>query len=171
MSLLNTWPVPIKEDLEGLEHFKASSAKDDAEPAGRESPFFGVLRSKGFCWLAPTAWKEGGDEWRHDTAMYWSHAGKHFGIQVAGKWWATRDKSQIKEYFKHDPDEYERIINESFVSEQWGDRRQEIVFIGANVDQEKITKALDNCLVGEKGMELYAEQLTNSQIRQQYEIY
>jgi G3E family GTPase len=160
MSLLNTWPVPIKEDLEGLEHFEPASAKDDAEPAGRESPFFGVLRSKGFCWLAPTMWKaEGGDEWRHDTAMYWSHAGKHFGVTAAGKWWATLDPAKMKEYFKNDPKEYERIRNEDFVSEKWGDRRQEIVFIGANIDEEKITKALDNCLLGVKGMEHYTDQL------------
>jgi G3E family GTPase len=160
MSLLNTWPVPIKEDLEGLEHFEPASAKDDSEPAGRESPFFGVLRSKGFCWLAPTTWKaEGGDQWRHDTAMYWSHAGKHFGVTTAGKWWATLAPSKMKDYFKNDPKEYERIRNEDFVSEKWGDRRQEIVFIGANIDEEKITKALDNCLLGDKGMERYTEQL------------
>jgi G3E family GTPase len=160
MSLINTWPVPIKEDLEGLEHFLPSSAKDDAEPAGRESPFFGVLRSKGFCWLSPTSWDDQqGDRWRHDTAMYWSHAGKHFGILTAGKWWATLDQAKMKEYFKNDPKEFERILKDDFVTEKWGDRRQEIVFIGVNIDEERITKALDDCLLGDVGMKRYTELL------------
>lgn len=159
MGLLNTWPVPIKEDLEGLEHFSPTTV--DSEDIGRDSPFFGVLRSKGFCWLAPTSWSQNGDAWRHDTAMYWSHAGKHFGITTAGKWWATLDRSKMKEFFRDDPKEFERIRTEDFVSEQWGDRRQEIVFIGANINEEEITKALDDCLLGEVGMRRYSEQLTN----------
>jgi len=163
MDILNTWPVPIKEDLEGLEQFRPASDSDGSKPAGRESPFFGVLRSKGFCWLAPTVWNsnQGGDQWRHDTAMYWSHAGKHFGITTAGKWWAALDESKMKGYFQNDVKQYERILKEDFVSEQWGDRRQEIVFIGVNIDEEKITKALDDCLIGDKGMERYSQQLNN----------
>ena len=160
MQTLHTWPVPIKESLEGLEHFKPDSAKDDSEPAGCDSPFFGVLRSKGFCWLAPMeleTFEEG--QWRHETVMYWSHAGKHFGITSAGKWWATRSKSELKEYFKHDHKEYERIIKQDFVTEQWGDRRQELVFIGANIDEERITKALDDCLLDDRGMEIYSSQV------------
>jgi len=163
MSLLNTWPVPIKEDLGGLEHFAPKNNNGEVEEdIGRESPFFGVLRSKGFCWMAPTKWgKAEGDPWRHDTAMYWSHAGKHFGISVAGKWWATLEAKQMKEFFENggDQKEYERIQSEDFVSEKWGDRRQELVFIGVNIDQEKITNALDDCLLGDRGMERYSEQV------------
>ena len=162
MGLLNTWPIPIKEDLEGLEHFSSEAAKDDEEDVGRESPFFGVLRSKGFCWLEPTAWDpEEGDVWRHDTAFYWSHAGKHFGITTAGKWWDTLEEAKMKKYFREDPEEYERIRSEDFVTEQWGDRRQEIVFIGANIDEERIKAALDDCLLGDKGMEVYSQRLNN----------
>lgn len=166
MGLLNTWPVPIKDDLGGLlANFDDNNEEDEEEDIGRASPFFGVLRSKGFCWMAPTKWKpepEGGDPWRHDTAMYWSHAGKHFGISIAGKWWATLSESQMEKFFENgsgDTAEFDRIKREDFVSEEWGDRRQELVFIGVGLDQEKITEALDACLLGDRGMERYREQV------------
>jgi G3E family GTPase len=120
------------------------------------------LRSKGFCWLAPTKWSgPGADVWRHDTAMYWSHAGKHFGISAAGKWWGTISKEQMKQYFKDDPAEYARILSEDFVSEEFGDRRQELVFIGVGINEKEITEALDSCLLGKKGMERYRQELNN----------
>ena len=40
--------------------------------------------------------------------MYWSHAGKHFGISVAGKWWANLAPDEMKRFF--------RTIMESFLS-------------------------------------------------------
>lgn len=61
----------------------------------------GVLRSKGFCWMSPTNWSNtpGNDVRRHDTAMYWSYAGKHFGISSAGKWWGSLGtKERMKPY-------------------------------------------------------------------------
>ena len=173
MSLLNTWPVPIKENLNDLLQYEQDGIGEDAADKGndtRESPFSGVLRSKGFCWLAPTKWSNngnqpggnGGDQWRHDTAMYWSHAGRHFGISTAGKWWATLPNEQMKEYFEDDTNEYDRIMEEDFQKDsKWGDRRQEIVFIGININEAEITKALDNCLIGPVGMEKYSQQLSN----------
>jgi hypothetical protein len=93
--------------------------------------------------------------------MYWSHAGKHFGISTAGKWWGTLNKEQMKLYFASNQKEYDRIIREDFVSEEFGDRRQEIVFIGANISEEDITKALDDCLCTDEEMDSYRQQLRN----------
>ena len=39
----------------------------------------------------------------------------------------------------------------------WGDRRQEIVVIGQNIDREAITKKFDDCLLTDKEMELGPE--------------
>ena len=61
----------------------------------------GVLRSKGFCWMSPTNWSNtpGNDVRRRDAAMYWSHAGKNFGISSAGKWWGSLGtKERMKPY-------------------------------------------------------------------------
>ena len=93
--------------------------------------------------------------------MYWSHAGKHFSISSAGKWWATIPKPEIKKLFAENMDEYERILRDDFVSEEFGDRRQEIVFIGTGINEEKITKALNDCLLIDSEMMTYRQRLQN----------
>jgi len=161
--ILNTWPVPIKNTLDVGEI--QAAVKDGAQMGDdkvQQSPFVGVLRSKGFCWIAPDRWMGPAmDAWRHDTAMYWSHAGKHFGINTAGKWWGSITKEQMKAYFANNLPEYDRIMREDWVSDEWGDRRQEIVFIGVNLDEDAIRAALDECICTEKEMELYSQQLRN----------
>ena len=142
--VLMKWPVPVMEELNLGEMKELLEVSDDLDA---KSPFVGVLRSKGFAWVAPSV-LEGpfNDLERHDTVMYWSHAGKHFGLKEAGSWWASMGKEAMKQVFEDNLDEYERIIREDFVSGEWGDRRQEIVFIGANIDEKEITEALDRCL-------------------------
>jgi G3E family GTPase len=164
MALLNKWPVPIKDtlDIELLKDAQNDGYQINEElVSGKTSPFIGVLRSKGFCWFAPTKWTGSrNDVWRHDTAMYWSHAGRHFGITSAGKWWGTIPREQMARYFT-DQDEYERILTEDFVTEEFGDRRQELVFIGTNLDEDYITKALDECLCTDAEMNNYRQKLRN----------
>jgi G3E family GTPase len=96
----------------------------------------GVLRSKGFFWLAT----------RMDTAMLWSQAGVKANIKRSGKWWATVPREQ----WPTDP----RARN--YVAQRWeepfGDRRQELVFIGIDIDKAAITAALDACLLSDDEM-------------------
>lgn len=161
LALLNRWPIPIKDSLDfGL---VMGLGEDDIDDAVENKAFVGVMRSKGFCWMAPTNWSNsaGNDVWRHDTAMYWSHAGKHFGITSAGKWWGCLTKEQIKPYFANNMKEYDRIMSEDWVSEEWGDRRQELVFIGSKLDETEIRAALDACLCTADEMETYRAQVRN----------
>lgn len=163
MAVLNQWPVPVKNTLD-LKLLQDAS-KEGYEIAGRyvkDSPFVGVLRSKGFCWFAPSKWTgPTEDAWRHDTAMYWSHAGKHFSITAAGKWWGTISRNQMEKIFENNLDEYRRILMEDFVTEEFGDRRQEIVFIGSSLNNEQITATLDACLLTEKQMGVYRQKQQN----------
>ena len=90
-----------------------------------------LIRSKGFFWLAT----------RPMYAGNWSQAGgiAHHGF--AGMFWKAMPKERW-------PDDQETLdfINEKWV-EPFGDMRQELVFIGQNLDQDKITKMLDECLL------------------------
>jgi G3E family GTPase len=162
---LNRWPVPKKDilDLEFLKEVRAEGSVDVFGKSLADNPFVGVLRSKGFSWLAPSSWTgliE--DTWRHDTAMYLSHAGRHMSIDTAGKWWASIPQEQMEFFFDEDNKvEKERILREDFVSEEFGDRRQELVFIGMGIDQEAITNALNECLLTDEEMQTYRQQLSN----------
>ena len=107
----------------------------------------GVLRSKGYFWLAT----------RPDDAMLWSQAGTKANVHAAGKWWASVPKEQ----WPRSPELH------AFVSTRWqepyGDRRQELVYIGVDVDRTKIAAALDACLLTDAEMTLFADgQLQNA---------
>lgn len=88
-----------------------------------------LLRSKGFFWLAS----------RPDHAGSWSQAGGMMQHGLAGRWWASVPKQEW-------PEEYLQDIQTQW-AEPYGDRRQELVFIGQNVDADKVRRELDDCLL------------------------
>ncbi len=59
-----------------------------------------------------------------------------------GFWWAAVPR----ERWPRD-EEWRAILNRNW-SPSWGDRRQELVFIGAGLDEAAMRAALDDCLVG-----------------------
>ena len=58
-----------------------------------------------------------------------------------GRWWASIPKN-------HWPDDgrFEEFVAKHW-DPLWGDRRQELVFIGIGMDEARIRRALDRCLV------------------------
>ena len=80
-------------------------------------------------------------------------------ISVSLQWWGTLTRDELKHYFKGDPTQYERIVNEQFVSEQYGDRRQELVFIGVNINERKIEDSLNACMLSDEEMVRYQRQI------------
>ncbi|MDG1286563.1 MAG: zinc metallochaperone GTPase ZigA [Rickettsiales bacterium] len=94
----------------------------------------GVIRSKGFFWLAS----------RYDYAGNWSQAGAVCRNEMAGKWW----DAVPKESWPQHPEA--RMNIKKYFQGEHGDRRQELVLIGMGMDQEKLTAMLDAALLTPK---------------------
>ncbi|PQV52858.1 G3E family GTPase [Defluviimonas denitrificans] len=95
-------------------------------------PLPGVIRAKGHFWIAT----------RPDWLAEFSLAGALSSVKPMGMWWATVPKERW-------PDHPEgRAYLKRHWQEPFGDRRQELVFIGAGMDRAAITAALDAALVG-----------------------
>jgi len=93
-----------------------------------------VLRAKGFVWLSTFPQLQGD----------FSLAGHSFSLVPGNPWWAEIDK-------EHWPPNLEEAIAPLW-KEPYGDRQQEMVIIGQQLDKEAITNALDSCLLSEDEM-------------------
>jgi len=91
----------------------------------------GVIRSKGYLWVAS----------RPHFCGVWSQAGSSLQINPAGYWFAAIGKDN----WPDDP-ETRKWIDELW-DEEVGDCRQEIVFIGVEMDRQRIETALDGALL------------------------
>lgn len=89
-----------------------------------------VIRVKGICWFK-------GEE---EVCYIFEQAGKQVQLRNAGAWFATMPEQELREMMEQD----EGLRRDW--DERYGDRMQKLVFIGQKMDQEDITKALDECL-------------------------
>ena len=101
-----------------------------------EESFEGVLRAKGFLWLSS----------RHDECGLFSIAGNTLSIEPGGRWMATIPAEEVL-----DDEEVDEYVVRTWHPE-WGDRRQEIVFIGIEMRRLTIEASLDACLLTEDEM-------------------
>tara|TARA_R110002049_G_scaffold95047_6_gene233627 strand:- start:935 stop:2146 length:1212 start_codon:yes stop_codon:yes gene_type:complete len=93
----------------------------------------GVIRAKGHFWIAT----------RPDWVAEFSLAGALSSVKPLGTWWASVPQDRWPDH------ESARQYMAQHWSEPWGDRRQELVFIGAGIDWPTIKARLDGCLVPE----------------------
>lgn len=94
----------------------------------------GVVRSKGFLWVAS----------RMDIILGWSQAGGSCRYDVAGTWWCTAPK----EWWPEDDEDIAAI--EGRFQDPYGDRRQELVLIGINMDRDGLTELFNSALLTEE---------------------
>jgi len=93
----------------------------------------GVIRAKGHFWMATRP------EWLAEFSL----AGALSSIAPMGTWWASvpperwPESDALRDYLK------------KVWEEPWGDRRQELVFIGADIDWPALTARLDAALLPE----------------------
>lgn len=90
-----------------------------------------VVRAKGHFWLATRP------DWVGELAV----AGSQTTSSRLGRWWAAVPKHHWPE-----DGQFERFVAKHW-DPLWGDRRQELVFIGIGMDEARIRRALDRCLV------------------------
>lgn len=96
-----------------------------------QSSWPGVIRAKGFFWLATRPNWVGG----------LSQAGALVRTEAAGQWWASVKRSSWPR-----SSEARGLIKAQW-DPVWGDRRQELVFIGSGMDECVLRQRLDQCLM------------------------
>ena len=92
-----------------------------------------IIRSKGLFWIAS----------RPEQAINWSQAGGSMKAEGAGVWWASmplRERMTFNNFV-----EFQDIIEERWTA-NFGDRLNEIVFIGLQMDEKLIRNQLEKCL-------------------------
>ncbi len=97
-----------------------------------EEAWPGVLRSKGFLWLAT----------RPDAQALWSQAGASVEIEPLAPWYAALPRADWG---------LDDETDEADLAERWdplvGDRQIELVFIGIDMDEADLRDRLDRCIL------------------------
>ena len=95
----------------------------------------GVIRAKGHFWLAS----------RPDMVAEFSLAGALGTVTPLGTWWAAVPRDRWPDH------QAARDYAARHWVAPWGDRRQELVFIGSGMDEAGLRAALDACLIRDDG--------------------
>jgi len=96
-----------------------------------------IIRAKGLFWMAS----------RPDIAISFSQAGGSVRLESAGSWW-----SSMPEDVRYQYPVYAEVRGELMKRwhPQWEDRKNELVFIGQNLEKEKCIAELEACLLTEE---------------------
>ncbi|KAI0438437.1 P-loop containing nucleoside triphosphate hydrolase protein [Xylaria telfairii] len=129
-----SWKDESDTDMEDAQPQLDTKARLASKTANKT--FGPLLRSKGFIWLAtrPTMFGE------------WSQAGVMLTISGGDVWRCEMPESE----WPDNPRAREAILRD--FGDKWGDRRQEIVFIGQQMrsgGETRLRKALDACLLND----------------------
>jgi len=101
-----------------------------------------IIRSKGIFHLAAMP----------EQAINFSQAGGSLRIDLAGVWWASMPRQEREQYADY-------LENRTEIDADWdndfGDRKNELVFIGQEMDNEELKKSLEYCLLTDTEVKNY----------------
>jgi len=103
-----------------------------------------IIRAKGLFWLVSSP----------DEALNFSQAGGSSRLERAGMWWCSIPENERINYPAY---QYNKDAIQQRWHEFWGDRMNELVFIGQNMDEKTILKDIEKCLIQESEMELFLQ--------------
>ncbi|MCK8521539.1 GTP-binding protein [Aquimarina sp. D1M17] len=93
----------------------------------------GIIRSKGLFWIAS----------RPEQALVWGQAGGSIRTDYAGVWWSSMPFEKRIQYLPF-------VENQQHIEAEWdvtfGDRKNELVFIGQDMNKQQIIAELNSCL-------------------------
>jgi len=97
----------------------------------------GIIRSKGLFWLASRPYE----------ALNWSQSGGSLRAESAGIWWVSKPFNERIRYASF-------VENQAAIESRWdrrfGDRQNELVIIGQDLNHSLVTEELRQCLCTEK---------------------
>jgi G3E family GTPase len=103
-----------------------------------------VIRSKGLFWIAS----------RPNDALNWSQAGGSLKAESAGVWWASLSKLERNQHPSFQ-------ANEEMIMSRWdkefGDRLNELVIIGQDMEKDDIYNELMECLCTDEEFEWFKQ--------------
>ncbi|MFC4099846.1 GTP-binding protein [Paenibacillus xanthanilyticus] len=110
-----------------------------------------VVRAKGIMWLAT----------RSDIGQTISQAGPSIQFGPSGNWVAALPEAEKNEILREEPE-----LREAW-HPRYGDRINKVVFIGIEMDRQRLTDSLDACLLTEEEMALdwqtFEDELPNAE--------
>eukprot|EP00041_Stephanoeca_diplocostata_P001579 m.20557 g.20557 ORF g.20557 m.20557 type:complete len:306 (+) comp12165_c0_seq1:2-919(+) len=136
-----------EDEMEGtVEDANAGLDKKRDEVLAKSRPKFGnIVRSKGYFWMAH----------EYDYSYEWSQAGVMLTASLGDPWFASMDEDEWPEEAR------EQILSDFDPTGPHGDRRQELVIIGSEMNKDALTAALDACLLTKEeqamGVEKWAD--------------
>ena len=106
-----------------------------------------IIRSKGIFHLAAMP----------EQAINFSQAGGSLRIDLVGVWWASMMQHEREQYVDY-------LENRTEIDADWdndfGDRKNELVFIGQEMNNDELKKSLEYCLLTDKEVKNYKTKYT-----------
>jgi G3E family GTPase len=95
-----------------------------------------IVRAKGIVWCAT----------RNDLALLFSQAGPSIQLEPVSYWIASLPSEQQAQYFEENPE-----LRDDW-DEKYGDRKNELVLIGIDMDKNLVKASLERCLLTNEEM-------------------